>query len=517
MRTCLPLFVMALAAASAVGQNKSLIFTGRFPFKSLDAPNERPNGSINQLDEFDFSFVTPGPGAFARSLQPATAHQAYLGDGNADGNFTKFAGFKTYFQNIQFGGLFVKHADKASARYDKVYFTVRSNAAPLQIEAFVNNGTAVTVLRPGDFVRFTGNGNLEFFVTADQLDVAAGPPPVGQTSIKGASAMCQDAAGNLYYSPPQGGHWINGNGSPLVPVFCNDGSIVTIDAANITYDGQGNVAAFAPNSARVLIEETQGGPSLSPLFTRQMVINSLCMDRTGVPLTAAGFGRVAGLDIDPNGGTFAARWPDSTGAFPLEPNLVWTGDPGAWAGTIFSTAGNGSVATINGVLCGSLTLGVPADGHWLGVQLDIANFQPTLMGLCVVDAIAYEPFVLDMPAFGAVQPAGVQPTIDIDTHGFPVGVGLVFADIVGTPFPPSVPSSFVPIPQSFGSHQQAFPIIAPIEVGLVITDANGYASISIGNPNMGALTGLPVVLQGALGDVFTGVFTISNPVLMQFK
>src|SRR5262245_4241283 len=90
MRTHLPLFALPLAAAPIGGQNKSLIFSGRLPFKSLDAPNERVNGSINQLDEFDFSVVTPGPGALARSLQPATAHQAYLGDGNGDGNFTKF-------------------------------------------------------------------------------------------------------------------------------------------------------------------------------------------------------------------------------------------------------------------------------------------------------------------------------------------------------------------------------------------------------------------------------------------
>lgn len=516
MRTILPLLAVAVAAVPAFAQTKSLIFTGRFPFKSLDAVNERANGNINQLAEFDFSFATPGAGAFARSLQPATAHQAYFGDANADGNFTKFFGFKTYFQNIQMGGVFVKHTDKALTTHDKVYFTVRSNAAPLQFEAFTNNGTAVHVLRPGDFVRFTGNGNLEFFVTADQLDVAAGLPPAGQSSIKGASAMCQDALGNLFYSPPQGGHWVNGNGPTAV--YCNDGSLVTIDAINITYDAQGNVAAIAPNSARVLIEETQGGPTLTPLFTRGMVTNSLAFDRTGAtPVSPASFGRVSGLDFDPNGGTFAPRWPDSAGNFPPAPNLVFTSDAGAYGGTIFSTAGNGSVAVINGVLCGSLTLGVPANGSWLGVQLDVPNSQPSLMGLCIVDQITYEPLVLDMANFGAVQPSPTQATIEIDAHCAATQLLLVLADFPTGAFPLSVPSSFVPLPLAVGSHAQAFPLIAPLDLGIAVTDAFGYATYSIANPHTGSFAGIPVVLQGGSLDPVTGIVTISNPVLMQFK
>ncbi len=515
MRISLPVLAIACLCTTVVGQNTSLIFTGRFPFKSLDAPNERVGGSINQLEEFDFSFVTPGAGAFARSLQPATAHEAYFGDADGDGNFTKFFGFKTYFQNIQMGGLFVKHADKGNATHDKVFFTVRTNAAPLQLEAFLNNGTAVQVLRPGDFVRFSGNGNLEFFVTQDQLDLAAGLPPAGQANTKGASAMCQDAARNLYYSPASGGHWVNGG---LAPAFANDGSIVMIDAASIIYDAQGNVASMAPNSAHLLVEETQPGPSTNPLFVRQMVLNALAFDRTGVPIVVGGiFGKISGLDLDPNGGTFTSRWPDAGGGFPQVPNFVFTSDPGSYGGTIFSTINNGSVAVINGITCGSLVAGVPANGSWLGVQLDVANSQPSLMGLCLVDAIPFEPMVLDMPSFGAVQPAAAQPLIDIDVHGIPGAVAIVFADFPTGAFPLSVPSSFVPLPLAAGSHSQAFPIFAPLQIGLNVTDSFGYTTFSVGNPNAGTLTGAVAVLQGGLLDLVTGAITLSNPVLLQFK
>ena len=182
--------ILALAALSAsLAAQNSLVFTGRFPFQSLDTPNERLNGSINKLEEFDFSVVTPGLGAVARTMQPATAHQAYIGDSNNDGNYTKFAGFKTYFQNIQMGGLFVKSTDKALVTSDKVFFTVRSNAAPLQIEAFSNGGTTVSVIRPGDFVRFTGGGNLEYFITQARSTLPRASRPLDSPASR-APARC---------------------------------------------------------------------------------------------------------------------------------------------------------------------------------------------------------------------------------------------------------------------------------------------------------------------------------------
>lgn len=517
MSTAHALFTITVLASSLAAQN-SLVFTGRFPFQSLDTVNERVNGSINRLEEFDFSVVTPGSGAFARSLQPATAHQAYFGDSNADGNYTKFLGFKTYFQSIQMGGLFVKNVDKAVLRSDRVYFTVRSNVAGLQFEAFLNNGAGVAVVRPGDFVRFTGGGNLEYFVTADQLDIAAGPPLTGFTSIKGASALCQDAAGNLYYSPSQGGQWINGNQGG--PFLANDGSIVMIPASAITYDGNGNVLALLPNSAMLLAAENYDGPGLGVLSTWQMVQNAGTFARDGSPIVTAGiFGRVCGLDIDPNGGTFSADFPDLNGTYNTHPNLVFCSDAGSYAGTIWSTANNGSAAIINGVTCASTISGVPATGSWLGVSLDLPNFQPSLMGLVVTGQLLYEPLVLDMPNFGAIQNSGSQTTIDIDVHGNAVNFIVLLADFnipaIGG-FAPSVPTVFLPLALDPFSHFQTFPIFAPTDLGLQLTDGNGYATYSLGNPHAGQFAGIPMILQAGALD-FLGTITVSNPVQAQFK
>ena len=66
---------------------------------------------------------------------------------------------------------------------------------------FTNGGTAVHTLVPGDWIRLRPNGNVEFFMTASQLAVAAGAPPATGISVPGAHALLQTAAGDLYYVP----------------------------------------------------------------------------------------------------------------------------------------------------------------------------------------------------------------------------------------------------------------------------------------------------------------------------
>lgn len=519
MRKSLLVLPAAMSLCALVpAQQKSLLFSGRFPFVSLDSVNERVGGSITRLDEFDFSFVTPGSGAFARSLQPASAHQAYIADAAGTGNYTKFYQLKTYFQNFQLASPFVRAADKAAVTPDKVFFTVRSDAAPLQLEVFANNGAATAVVQPGDFVRFQANGNVEYFITRALFAKAAGMPPPAGSGVDGASALCQDANGNLYYSPPTGGHWVNGNFGAAV--FCNDGAIVMIDAANITYDANGNVQDVVQDCAHVLFEEVGGGPSANPLPVRSMVTNAGGYDRTGAPLVAAGiFGKVAGLDLDPNGGTIVAAYPDINNSFPTVPNFVFVGDAGSYAGTIFSTNNGGSIATINGVLCGSNQVSVPATGSWLGVNLDIANFQPSLMGLQVVDAITYEPLVLDMPNNGALLDPVTQPQLEIDVHGEANQFAIPFAAFgpagVGG-FAPSVPLATLPLAFAPGSHPQLFVANNPVSLGLVFLDVNGYGTLSMANPSRPAVLGLSLLVQ-AIASTSGGSLQVSSPVMLQAK
>ncbi len=515
---------IACLTVTAATQTQTALFTGRFPFTSLDSPNERPNGAITRLEEFDFSYTTPLPGAVARTLLPATAMQCYLGDGNNDGVYTKFAAWKTYFQQIGIGGIFVKAADRGAVTWDRVYFSVRRNSAnttpgqspgTLQVEVLTNNGLVPYTVVPGDWLRLLPNGNVEFFLTAAQLAVAVGAQP-GAASI-GAGALLQANNGDLYYSPVDGSHWVNGNSTGVVNA--QDGGIVKIDFANITYDALGNVSNLAPNSARLVINEAAGGPG-GTLTVRQMMLNSGAVDRFGVALAATAYGKTVGLAFDPAGSTFQSIWPDAQGTYTQEPNLLFCSDAGAHAGSIFSTRSNGStqgsVATINGVLCGSTTPGVPANGAWIGVQLDVPNFQPTMLGFTLCDALAYQPLVLDQNNFGRLPLASSQPTWDLDLHGasfLPVFLLVTFGPGAPGGTVPSVPLSLLPPLFTADSHPNVFLLTSPITLGVAITDGFGYGTVSVPNPNTGGFPGATLLVQG-LGLAPTG-FTLTTPVLTQ--
>ena len=506
-------------AATSTAQVQAILFTGRFPFVSLDAPNEHPGGSITQMSEYDFSYSVPLPGAaIGRTLMPATAMQCYLGDGDANGDYLKLRTWKpSYFTNIGVDGLFVKNADRANATFDKIYWTPRTDPAAAPIEVLTAGGTPVTLVE-GDWVRFLPNGNVEFFMTQAQYQVAAGPQS-GAGTI-GAGALVQSANGDLYFAPVDDGHWVNGNFG--ASVFAQDGAILKIDAANITYDPiSGNVLSFAPNSARILINEAAAGPGGS-LTVRQMVLNANSYDRTGVPIVTAGvYGKTGGLAFDPTNNTPGTEWtpvyPDSTGAFPPEPNLIFCSNAGSYGGTIWSTFNTGTVAVVNGTLCGSTTAGVPADGSWLGVQLDLPNFQPTLLAMTLIE-FPTQPLLADMNNYGSLASNATQATWDVDFYGAPGNA--VFPLITVGPQPPAlvVPSidvGLLPLAFDSNSWPDLFLTTSPLLLGFGITDAFGYASVSVPNPNNGAFAGFTIMVQGLTFQ--PAGLQLSSPVIVQLQ
>ncbi|MCK5940887.1 MAG: hypothetical protein KAI24_02860 [Planctomycetes bacterium] len=516
MKNTLLLALCAATAAPFAASQKAILFTGRFPFVSVDAANN--SGSIPQMSEFDFSYALPLPGStVGRTLMAATAMHAYLGDGDLNGDYLKFDGWKpSYFTNVGIDGLFVKHG-VTSPSWQDVYWTPRLDAATTPMEVLTNNGTP-TLLAEGDWVRFLPNGNVEFFLTQAQLAIAAGPQV--NNDVPSAGALVQSSTGDLYYAPGDGGHWVNGNSSGQVFVY--DGAILKIDAANITYDSNGNVQSLAPNSARVLLNEIGSGPG-GTLNVRVVVDNAFAYDRTGQPIQTAGvYGKTGGLALDPNGGTFTPSFPDSTGAYPPEPNLAFCSNAGSYGGTIFTTANNGDVLEINafggpgtGVLCGSKTPGVPADGSWLGVQLDIANFQPTLLGMTICD-LPQQPLTADVPGFGRLPDSATQADFTVDFHGIPSQAVFGLVDIgPTTTVVPSLPISLVPLSWHRISWSDLFLTTAPISLGIAITDGFGYTSVSIPNPNPGGLAGFTLMVQGV--GLRPGGFELSSPVLVQLQ
>lgn len=517
IKLLIPVTVLVCFTAYAEAQ-QAILFTGRFPFVSVDAANN--SGSVVQMTPFDFSYSLALPGqAIGRTMLPATAMHCYLGDGDADGDYLKLQNWKpSYFTNVGIDGVFVK-SGVASPSWQDVYWTPRLDAATTPMEVLTNNGTPFA-LAEGDWVSFLPNGNVEFFLTQAQLAIAAGFQP--NSDVPAAGALAQAPNGDLYYCPHDGGHWVNGNQTGAV--FCYDGAICKIDAANITYDGNGNIASLAPDSARLLINEIGAGPG-GILNVRLLVDNSASYDRTGVPIVTAGiYGKTGGLGFDGNGGTWLPMFPDSTGAYLPEPNLVFCSNAGSYGGTIWTTANNGDVFEINnfgspgsGVLCGSKTAGVPADGSWLGVQLDLANFQPTLLGMTII-SLPQTPLIADMDNYGRLADNVSSPSWDVDFYGDSNSavVGLIS---VGPQPPtltvPSIDIALLPLGFAPASWPDLFHQTAPLTLGVGITDNFGYTTLSTPNPNTGAFAGFTVMVQG-LGLDPAG-FNLSSPVIVQLQ
>jgi hypothetical protein len=508
------LAVLALAGG-ANAQLPAIVFTGSHPFVSLDVANERPGGAINQLTEYDFTLTLPNPsGSVARSLMPATAMHCYLGDGDFNGNFLKLRGWKSsYAEPIGLGGVFVRHVDRNNLSWDKVFFSVRFGAtfSPTTFEVLVGGGIPY-LIEPADWVRLLPNGDSQWFIAPGQLLHAAGQQQNG--AIVGAGALLQAPNGDLYYSPSDGGHWVHG--IPGTPMFAEDGAICKIEAADINYDANGNISGFAANATRLLVNEslTSGSPSI-----RSWVQQASAFDRLGQVLQSSDYGKTGGLAFDPAGGTWLPAYPDANGNYVPEPNMIFCTEAPEYGGTLFSSNNGGEVAVLSGVLCGSTTAGVAADGAWLGVQLDVANDQPSLLGLCLVDVPPIpEPFLADQGDFGALLPSSVQASWDVDFFG-EAGMPLL-ALLSSGPSPPSLYAASIPVsvaPLGFGPNTWTDVLLdGPIiTFGAVTTDAFGYATVSIPNPNPGGFAGFTMIVQG-LSFASTGL-QLSSPVMVQLQ
>jgi len=251
---------------------------------------------------------------------------------------------------------------------------------------------------------------------------------------------------------------------------------------------------------------------------RQMVQNASTYDRFGSAILTSGvYGKTGGLALDPNGGTWTGTFPDATGAYTAEPNLIWCSNAGSYGGTMWTTNGNGEVAVLNGVECGSTTPGVPADGAWLGVQLDTGNFQPTLLGMTIIE-LPEQPLVADVNDFGRVEDNVAMPDLTIDFYGSPGEIVLCLLDLgplAPAPVVPSIPTAVVPLGFDPGAWPDLYLVNGPVSLGFSITDGFGFASVTVPNPNTGIYTGVTLMAQ-AVALAPAGL-KLSSPVLLQLQ
>ena len=510
----------AVVLASVLGaQKKSLIFTNRYDVVSTQAGGA---AVLNAIRGQDFCAVTPGAGATAFGLLPTTGFNALAGDADGDGSVAQLSGVKSY-ASLAIAGPFFKWADKTKGNYRLAYFTVKTGSTKPATYTVMSNGKPF-VVRPGDWIRFKVDGQVEFFITQDLIMKAAGKQ--SGAWVDGANCMCQDKDGNLYYVPAHGkthagtgvagGHWIQ-SGLPSGRQFAFDGAVVVIPKKAITYDASGNVKDVKAASAKLVFNEINN-PTSQPNL-RDMTKNSGAKGGKGQATLITFW--VGGIDIDPNGGTFQ----DWNGV--KRPNLMFTvvrsafRTGGSWKGTIFSTAPNngqqGSIAVINGVMMGSK---VKADASWLGLQngKTLAN-SPLLYGLAWLDtkwnATAPQgPAIADVAKDGLLT-IGTDTTIDLAFQGalrrFPVaalsfGVGAAKGTALNG----------VDFSSTFGGWGWFYPPTASsIVFGGTATNALGQVAYSFPLPNDMGLKGIHLLWQGAI--LARGKLDLTNPFATQFK
>src|SRR5262245_59117214 len=387
--------------------------------------------------------VTPVPGVAytARPFLPISLQYAYVGDTDNDGQYVEDS---IEGPGGQLDEIFVKANTVGPVTPRDVYWSIASTT-----------GINIPGLLPSDVARYAGQGVIEKFVTENMLEVAT-----GGTTLN-LDALCQDAAGDLFLSFSLT--------ETLAIGSVDDGDLLMLPAAAITYDTQGNVSAIAPNS--VVLVATQ-----ADLIA--MINNSGFRTSVGGTVTTAF--ELSGLEVDPNGGTFQA--PQS--ATLVLPNLLFVWNDFSNDGAIISTAGGGSIAVINGVPMGS-TIATQGDQlGWLPESTGV--FGPG--GLALIPQQPPQFATLNYPRNLHTQGNG-QTLLQLQGSGGTPG-GFTALAASGEPSTPG--GAFAVLPSPFAGELFAS---SPLLLGIAQNDALGNCSSALLVLQTVPLAGVQAVTQ----------------------
>ncbi len=407
---------LALCATAAAQFQEGLI--------TFSANEQTMSGSggtvLRALRPNETSVIEWGTSAACASLSaekwaPRTCYDTMAGDENADG---------TLFNPTLFGSV------------DALVSTFSTATSPWQnqrtvfwsVSAAMGNNVSAPPFRPGDVARIVrnggGDGQVEHFMRQEQFNQALGlplPTPIDVDAIAfnpqfgiffslDTDIVCNTACG---------------------PVLVQDGAIIAIPQAALTYTFDGRIAAVLPNSAIVVRTEAQ---------VDAMVFAAQVTNRNGVCLTNAV--DLESLEFDFNGAI--NTWAGCTAASVVfAPNLIFSVETGTGA-SLLTTAFGGSIwngpCSPMGRSCGT--------GPTLGSQSGIRPVSGNIGAASYVNAFLLEHtnrYVLEpqqhvMTVFPAGAPAGAN-NIDV---GSPFLFNFIFLELVS----PVVPASF-PFPGAF--------------------------------------------------------------------
>ena len=414
---CFPALVGLLPA-----QHTVLMTSGTSDERTLavDAPE------IDLIRNDEIYAVTPLPGVAytARPFLPTSLQWYYAGDEDGDAQYVEAS---TNGPVGSLDAIFVKAGTVGPVSPRDVFFSISSTS-----------GISLQNVATSDVIRYAGQGVREVFATETQLEIATGG------STLNLDALCQSAAGDLFLSFSLT--------ETLAIGSVQDGDLLTIPAAAITYDPAGNVASIAANSVALVATEAD---------LIALVNNSGFRTSVGGTITTSF--ELSGLEIDPNGGAFQS--PQNPGL--VVPDLLFCWNDFSNDGAILSTANGGSIATINGVAMGSTVATQSDQIGWLPDSTG-AN-GPGGLALVPLQPASYA--LLNYPRNLHTQGNG-QTLLQLQVSGGTPGGGSVVALSIES----AVPNGAFPAIPAVPPFTGAFGVTAPVVVGFYPHDPLGNAS-----------------------------------------
>jgi hypothetical protein len=407
MNSCLNVAILPVLTAAAIAQmpqGPSILFTTSQAEQTLSGSGGTALQLLrpNEVAQFD---LLPCPSFSAEKWGPRSVYDTMAGDANADG---------WIHEALRFG------------RIDALLDMPATTAAqpPSQRSVFFSPSQAMgnfisglPGLRPGDTARITYNtlgfGQVEHFLTAEDLQIALGLPPF--PLVVDLDAIAADPSLGVFFSIDQNLPIAGACGLP----FAQDGDVLMIPAWAITWTPDFRVQAVIPGSAEMCYPE----------FLMDAFVTAANMaDATGAQVTQVG--DIEGLEIDWNG--MMNFVPGCTGAVSARPALVFTASTMTGCGV--ATTGNGGM--IYGPSCGPLATPF-GFGATLGNQIGLLPANAPLGVPSFVNAIATSRsvrFVLEPQQH--IVPLGNPAVVDVNSPG---GLNFVFAALSPNTVAPCAP------------------------------------------------------------------------------
>lgn len=464
LRLLAPFSLAALAAAQA---QEGLISFSQ-PENTLSGSGATVLGQLrpNETAVLEWGTTTGCLGLSAEKWAPRTCYHTMAGDEDANA---------TYFNPAIFGSIdaLVETMPATGTGWQNQRTVFWSISAPM------GTNVAINPFRPGDVARIIragiGDGQVQYFMRQEQFNMALGlplPTPIDVDAIAfspqfgvffslDANILCNTACG---------------------PMLVQDGDVICVPPAAITYTPDMRIASVVANSAIVVITEAQ---------IDTMVVNAQVTDRFGVCLANAIDLESLEFDMSSATQTYTGC---TAGMVVFSSQLIFSVETGTGA-SLLTTAGGGAIwngpCTPMGTAC--------ASGPTLGNQSGLRPTTPLIGAPSYVNAFTLSHtnrYVLEPQNHVLnVFPAGAAAGSTMIDVGSPFPWNFIFIELVGPVVPASLPAFpwsqqffpdvyvpslffYVPTPTIGGFATFPMPAIPPFWTGKVLFQSLAFGSSS---------------------------------------